>query len=99
MKLSVSNISIEYLDCFSSPSILPSRVKAPKVILHFEGIDMKLSRENFLLDVDEQGVLCLTMMKTDSFGVLGNQQQINMQVLYDLKDSKLAVAPNQCYKK
>ncbi|KAF3324111.1 aspartic proteinase nepenthesin-2-like protein [Carex littledalei] len=100
MKLSMSDKSVENLDCFSSPSILPSRVKAPKVILHFEGIDMKLPRENYIADIDDQGILCLTMMKTDySFGILGNTQQINMQVMYDLKNSKLAIAPNQCYKK
>ncbi|XP_078179637.1 aspartic proteinase nepenthesin-1-like [Carex rostrata] len=102
MKLSATNISVQNLDCFSPPSasILPSRVKAPQVILHFEGIDMKLHRKNYIYDIDEQGVLCFTITATSgSFSTLGNQQQINMQVLYDLKNSKLAIAPNQCYKK
>ncbi|KAF3328976.1 aspartic proteinase nepenthesin-2-like protein [Carex littledalei] len=100
MKLSASNESTSQIDCFSSPSILPSRVKAPKVILHFKGIDMNLARGNYILDFDEEGVLCLAMgPTTNSFGILGNKQQINMQVMYDLKNSKLAIAPNQCYKK
>lgn len=97
LKLTVAN-STAGLDCFSSRSIPPSQVKVPKVILHFQGIDMKLPRENYIVDMDDEGVLCFSMMKADSFGILGNTQQINMQVLYDLKNSRLAVAPNQCYK-
>ncbi|XP_078153704.1 uncharacterized protein LOC144548867 [Carex rostrata] len=82
MKLPLSNISNLPLDCFSSPSILPSQVKAPKVILHFEGIDMNLAHMNYLLDYDEQGLLCLAMRAaTNLFGVLRQQ---------DLKNSKLA---------
>jgi Xylanase inhibitor N-terminal/Xylanase inhibitor C-terminal len=99
LNVSPSNTSILDLDCFSSQSMLPSQVKVPEVILHFRGINLNLERGNYVIDMDEEGVLCLAMMKSDSLGIIGNVQQINKQVLYDLKNNKLAIAPNQCYKK
>ncbi|KAJ1701535.1 hypothetical protein LUZ63_001314 [Rhynchospora breviuscula] len=98
-KWSPSNITILGLECFSTGSIRPSQVKVPKVIFHFPGMNLEIPRDNYIADMDEQGVMCLGMTNSDSFGIIGNGLQTNMQVLYDLKNSKLVIAPNQCYKK
>ncbi|KAJ3705940.1 hypothetical protein LUZ61_009645 [Rhynchospora tenuis] len=98
-KWSPSNITILGLECFSTGSIRPSQVKVPNVIFHFPGMNLDVPRDNYIADMDDEGVMCLGIMSSKSFGIIGNQQQINMQVLYDLKNSKLVIAPNQCYKK
>ncbi|KAJ4760142.1 Aspartic proteinase nepenthesin-1 [Rhynchospora pubera] len=95
-KWSPSNITILDLECFSTGSIRPSQVKLPKLIFHFPGMNLDIPRDNYIVDMDEKGVMCLAIMNADSFGIIGNNLQTNMQVLYDLKNSKLVIAPNQC---
>ncbi|KAJ3677038.1 hypothetical protein LUZ60_002762 [Juncus effusus] len=98
VKLPFSKESPEGLECFSSKKIRPSRVKVPNVIFHFQGMDMHLPRKNYVMDLDKKGLMCLTMQMTSDLFILGNEQQKNMQVMYDLANNRLAIAPTQCDK-
>ncbi|KAF2938977.1 hypothetical protein DAI22_03g157400 [Oryza sativa Japonica Group] len=73
--------------CFSAPS--QAKPDVPKLVLHFEGATMDLPRENYVFEVpDDAGnsIICLAINKGDETTIIGNFQQQNMHVLYDLQN-------------
>ncbi|CAA0826807.1 Eukaryotic aspartyl protease family protein [Striga hermonthica] len=73
----------------------------PKLVLRFEGADLELPSENYLVIDEDKGIVCLAMLPClENFQVttLGNYQQKNMLVVYDLANGKLSFVPNytQC---
>ncbi|KAL3630538.1 hypothetical protein CASFOL_023522 [Castilleja foliolosa] len=84
--------------CFNITSRDLKRVKFPVVVFHFEnGVNLELKQENYFLNIDEEGVGCLMMVATRGFSTLGNFQQQNTLVVYDLAKGTLSFLPN--YKK
>ncbi|KAM0918222.1 hypothetical protein ACQ4PT_008840 [Festuca glaucescens] len=90
--------------CFStSPKEkLPA---VPKLILHLEGTDWDLPRENYVLDIDDEdgtgGELCLMIVSSgerSSMTTIGNFQQQNMHIVYDLEANKMVFVPARCDK-
>lgn len=81
--------------CFSLPSD-SSTVEVPKLKFHFDGADMDLPAENYMVVDSTTGLLCLTVMPSRGMSILGNFQQQNMQILYDLEKEMLSFVPNQC---
>ncbi|XP_047057296.1 aspartic proteinase nepenthesin-1-like [Lolium rigidum] len=90
--------------CFStSPKEkLPA---VPKLILHLEGTDWDLPRENYVLDIDHEdgtgGELCLMIVSSgegSSRTTIGNFQQQNMHIVYDLEVNKMFFVPARCDK-
>nr|CAD1827057.1 unnamed protein product [Ananas comosus var. bracteatus] len=100
LKLSVINDSIGTFDvCFSVPISSYLRVEVPKLIYHFEGADMDVPRDNYVVDLDEGGgLMCLLVSKSKSndVSIIGNIQQQNMWIEYDLEKNELGFAPAQC---
>nr|CAD1819274.1 unnamed protein product [Ananas comosus var. bracteatus] len=80
--------------CFMLPSSgqLPDM---PDMTLHFDGADMRLQKENYMIE-PESGLVCLAMTASRTFSILGNYQQQNMQILYNLESSTLSFEPAQC---
>uniref|UniRef100_A0ACD5ZKY7 Uncharacterized protein n=1 Tax=Avena sativa TaxID=4498 RepID=A0ACD5ZKY7_AVESA len=75
----------------------------PKLILHLEGADWDLPLENYMLDVeDENGTdvgLCLVLGSSGNRKtIIGNFQQQNMHIVYDLEANKLVFVPARCDK-
>ncbi|KAF8653815.1 hypothetical protein HU200_061938 [Digitaria exilis] len=75
--------------CFTvAPGVTP---EVPKLVLHFEGATLDLPRENYMFEIQE-----------DAPGreetIIGNFQQQNLHVLYDLANNKLSFVPAQCDK-
>ncbi|OAY63343.1 Aspartic proteinase nepenthesin-2 [Ananas comosus] len=90
------NGTFDALDlCFVLPSSgqLPDM---PDMTLHFDGADMRLQKENYMIVVPESGLICLAMIASLTLSILGNYQQQNMQILYDLESSTLSFEPAQC---
>ncbi|XP_051204329.1 aspartic proteinase nepenthesin-1 [Lolium perenne] len=90
--------------CFStSPKEkLPA---VPKLILHLEGTDWDLPRENYVLDIDHEdgtgGELCLMIVSSgegSSMTTIGNFQQQNIHIVYDLEVNKMFFVPARCDK-
>uniref|UniRef100_A0ACD5UU71 Uncharacterized protein n=1 Tax=Avena sativa TaxID=4498 RepID=A0ACD5UU71_AVESA len=75
----------------------------PKLILHLEGADWDIPRESYVLDIDDEdgtgGGLCLVLGsggKGHDLTIIGNFQQQNMHIVYDLEANKLVFVPARC---
>ncbi|XP_008777368.2 aspartic proteinase nepenthesin-2 [Phoenix dactylifera] len=96
MQLPVADGTDISLDlCFSLPSD-SSTVEVPKLKFHFDGADLDLPADNYMIVDSSTGLLCLTVMPSHGMSILGNFQQQNMQILYDLENEKLSFIPTQC---
>ncbi|KAF8654434.1 hypothetical protein HU200_061617 [Digitaria exilis] len=87
----------EALDfCFQLPrGVAFETVKAPPLLYHFEGgATMVLPRDNYLVEVST-GEMCLVIGEDDR-PVIGNFQQQNMHLLFDVQNQKFSFAPTQC---
>ncbi|KAF7062242.1 hypothetical protein CFC21_068867 [Triticum aestivum] len=89
--------------CFSAPH----KKKAPampKMTLHLEDADWDLPRENYVLDLDggdgDDDGTCVVIHAAGESGMtgIGNFQQQNTHVVYDLESNKLVFVPARCDK-
>lgn len=85
--------------CFSAASAAAARkVSAPKLVFHLEGADMDLPQENYMPIVDGN-LLCLILNPGEGdMTLIGNFQQQNMHIIYDVENGMLFFAPAQCDK-
>ncbi|XP_068641612.1 aspartic proteinase nepenthesin-2 [Aristolochia californica] len=96
LNLPVADDSSTGLDlCFSTPSGITS-LAVPKLVFHFEGSDLDLPADNYMILDSGSGLLCLMIMDSSGLSILGNMQQQNMQILYDLAKETLTFAPTKC---
>ncbi|KAF3320622.1 aspartic proteinase nepenthesin-2 [Carex littledalei] len=100
VKLPIANESMTYLDlCFTLPESLSGDVDVPKFVFHFENVDLELPRENYIYENRSAGELCLVMSSSgDTSTIIGNFQQQNIHILYDLENEKMSFMPAQCDK-
>ncbi|XP_073004453.1 aspartic proteinase nepenthesin-1-like [Typha latifolia] len=78
--------------CFSKSS--PAHVEVPNFVFHFEGADMDLPRQNYIFEDDH--MMCLAMLPSTGLNIIGNIQQHNFQIVYDVENNKFSFAPVQC---
>jgi len=71
-------------------------VPVPRMVFHFQGADLDLPRQNYVLDDHWRGRLCLLADSGDDGSTIGNLVQQDMRVLYDLEAETLSFAPAQC---
>lgn len=96
MKLEVDDSGSTGLDlCFQLPPGTSTLV-VPDLVFHFEGADLKLPAENYIIADSGLGVVCLTMGSSSGMSIFGNFQQQNMVVMHDLDKETLSFAPAQC---
>jgi len=84
--------------CFA---VLPraKKPRMPRLVFHFEGATLDLPRENYLIDYEEKGrrEICVVLAEgRDEMTIIGNYQQQNMHILYDLAGNKLSFVPARC---
>ncbi|PVH35391.1 hypothetical protein PAHAL_7G168500 [Panicum hallii] len=81
--------------CFILPEgVGMDRVYVPTVSLSFDGRWLELERDQ--LFVEDGRTMCLMVGKTSGVSILGNFQQQNMQVLYNLRRGKITFAKASC---
>jgi hypothetical protein len=68
----------------------------PKLVFHFDGADLELPAENYMIGDSSMGVACLAMGSSSGMSIFGNVQQQNMLVLHDLEKETLSFLPTQC---
>lgn len=75
-------------------------VKLPEFSITFtDGAVWRFPAENYFIQLDpEDAVVCLAIMGTPlgSLSILGNYQQQNFHILYDVDNSRLGFAPMTC---
>ncbi|KAG8064719.1 hypothetical protein GUJ93_ZPchr0004g38355 [Zizania palustris] len=99
MRLPVADGSAVGLDlCFQAPAKGVDQVEVPKLVFHFDGADLDLPAENYLVLDAGSGALCLTVMGSRGLSIIGNFQQQNFQFVYDVGHDTLSFAPVQCDK-
>ncbi|XP_020275095.1 aspartic proteinase nepenthesin-1-like isoform X5 [Asparagus officinalis] len=97
VNLSVADSSATLFDlCFSLPSDQNAAVIVPELVFHFEGADMQIPGTNYFTGVSNTNLLCLAILPTDGISTLGNFQQQNMHILYDVGAEKLSFVQAQC---
>ncbi|RLM69274.1 hypothetical protein C2845_PM17G11550 [Panicum miliaceum] len=86
--------------CFPAPPGEWPLPDMPDMVLHFaDGADMRLPRDNYMSFNQEEAAFCLTIVGTTySVSVLGNFQQQNIQMLYDITVGQLSFVPTDCSK-
>jgi len=99
MKLPAADGSGIGLDmCFEAPASGVDQVEVPKLVFHFDGADLDLPAENYMVLDSGSGALCLTVMGSRGLSIIGNFQQQNIQFVYDVGENTLSFAPVQCAK-
>ncbi|KAK3128668.1 hypothetical protein QOZ80_6BG0464960 [Eleusine coracana subsp. coracana] len=86
--------------CFSLPDGTDEKkVPVPKLVFHFAGADMDLPRENYFYVYEADAFMCLMILDAEGdTTTIGNFQQQNMHIVYDVHNNKLLFAPAQCDK-
>ncbi|KAG8056949.1 hypothetical protein GUJ93_ZPchr0002g23791 [Zizania palustris] len=82
--------------CFKWPPPPRRMVTLPEMVLHFDGADMELPLQNYMLVDGTTGNLCLAMAPSADGSIIGSFQHQNFHVLYDLEDSLLSFVPAPC---
>ena len=74
-------------------------MRVPSLTLHLDGADWELPRGNYVFEDHGARVLCLVLdAAPGDQTVIGNYQQQNTHVVYDLDKDVLSLAPAQCDK-
>jgi Xylanase inhibitor C-terminal len=68
------------------------------MIFHFDSADMDLPLGNYMVEDSLNKLLCLGMVSTRGITILGNMQQQNMNILYDIQKGMLSFEPAVCNK-
>ncbi|CAL5062409.1 unnamed protein product [Urochloa decumbens] len=84
--------------CFALPSPTSAPPDMPSMTLHFDGADMVLPPESYMITYTDSSLWCLMMgsRRDGEMSTLGNYQQQNMHILYDVGQETLSFAPTKC---
>lgn len=84
--------------CFNIAGVANPTV--PDMVFKFEGADFQLLAENLFVLVDNSATtLCLAMGGSQGFSIIGNIQQQNHLVIYDLEAKKIGFGVAKCWLK
>ncbi|XP_024366674.1 aspartic proteinase nepenthesin-1 isoform X1 [Physcomitrium patens] len=81
--------------CFNIAGV--SNPSVPDMVFKFQGADFQMRGENLFVLVDTSATtLCLAMGGSQGFSIIGNIQQQNHLVVYDLEAKKIGFATADC---
>ncbi|XP_037467461.1 aspartic proteinase nepenthesin-2-like [Triticum dicoccoides] len=75
------------------------KIEVPELSLAFaDGAAWEFPAENYFIRLEPEGIMCLAVLGTPRSGmsIIGNYQQQNFHVLYDLELNRLGFAPRRC---
>ncbi|KAJ1268808.1 hypothetical protein BS78_07G162200 [Paspalum vaginatum] len=82
--------------CFPWPPPPNVTVTVPDFVFHFDSANMTVPPENYMVIASTTGYLCLAMAPTGVGTIIGNYQQQNLHILYDVANSFLSFVPSPC---
>ncbi|KAG8047523.1 hypothetical protein GUJ93_ZPchr0008g13739 [Zizania palustris] len=94
--LATNGTDIGLETCFPWPPPPNVAVTLPEMELHFDSANMTIPPENYMLIDGATGFLCLAMVRSGDGTIIGNYQQQNMYLLYDITNSLLSFVPAPC---
>ncbi|KAK7836676.1 aspartyl protease family protein 2 [Quercus suber] len=75
------------------------KIELPEFEIHFaDRAVWNFPVENYFIPLEPEGIVCLAIMGTSrsSLSIIGNYQQQNFHIWYDIKKSRLGYAPMKC---
>ncbi|ESQ53023.1 hypothetical protein EUTSA_v10016513mg [Eutrema salsugineum] len=82
--------------CFNVSGVEENNIQLPELGVAFaDGAVWNFPAENTFIWLSED-LVCLAILGTPSFSIIGNYQQQNFHILYDTKRSRLGFAPTKC---
>jgi hypothetical protein len=75
------------------------KMELPEFAIHFaDGAVWNFPVENYFIRLEPEDVVCLAFLGTphSALSIIGNYQQQNFHILYDIKNSRLGYAPMSC---
>ncbi|XP_059450025.1 aspartyl protease family protein 2-like [Corylus avellana] len=75
------------------------KMELPEFAIHFaDGAVWNFPVENYFIRLEPEDVVCLAILGTphSALSIIGNYQQQNFHILYDIKNSRLGYAPMRC---
>ncbi|KAL2645213.1 hypothetical protein R1flu_012800 [Riccia fluitans] len=98
--LSKMNFKPGVKDSKSGRNSKKHRLQVPRITLHFAGgVDLSLPPNNVLFPFDDGGLYCLAFtgsMSDVGMNVIGNIQQQNFRIQYDLENSRIGFGRAYC---
>ncbi|XP_062223433.1 aspartic proteinase nepenthesin-2-like [Phragmites australis] len=85
-----------------NPCYNVSGVEKPEVpefsLLFADGAVWDFPADNYFIRLDPDGIMCLAVLGTprSAMSIIGNFQQQNFHVMYDLQNNRLGFAPRRC---
>ncbi|RZR72985.1 hypothetical protein BHM03_00018938 [Ensete ventricosum] len=76
-----------------------SKVELPEFAIMFgDGAVWNFPKENYFIKLDTEDIMCLAILATPQspLSILGNYQQQNFHISYDMKNSRLGFTPRRC---
>jgi hypothetical protein len=98
----VSELNMTPVAVTAQPDLLcfpASTTTMPKLQLQFEGATLDLPQGNYVFPQDNN--TCIAILQSsggNNMTIIGNYQQQNLHVLYDLAGNTLSFVPAQCDK-
>ncbi|XP_038707187.1 aspartic proteinase nepenthesin-1-like [Tripterygium wilfordii] len=72
-------------------------VEVPEFRFHFDGADLDLGRQNYMIEYKKEGLVCLAMLASHlRASIFGGVQQQNLLVIHNLEKETLSFVPTQC---
>ncbi|GAB2224110.1 hypothetical protein Droror1_Dr00004857 [Drosera rotundifolia] len=74
-----------------------TQVKVPTVVMHFQGADVSLPANNYMIPVDTSGRFCFAFAGSSSgLSIIGNIQQQGFRVVFDVAGQRVGFSPKAC---
>lgn len=81
---------------FDTCYTVPIGKQVPTMTFMFEGADLSMKQENFLIYSSTGTTTCLAMSASPSLNVIANMQQQNHRILFDLPNSRIGISAESC---
>ncbi|XP_076960619.1 aspartyl protease AED3-like [Bidens hawaiensis] len=87
---------VSSLGGFDTCYTVPIGKQVPTMSFIFEGAELSMKQENFLIYSSAGGITCLAMSASPSLNVVANMQQQNHRILFDVANSKVGISAESC---
>lgn len=83
--------------CYDVSGVSASALTFPEMVVHMRNVDYEIPVANLFVYVDNSGSpACLAMGPADDFSIIGNIQQQNNLIVFDVANQRVGFEATQC---
>lgn len=83
--------------CYDITNVPASSVTFPNMMVHMRNLDFEIPVSNLFMYVDNSGSpVCLVMGPADDFSIIGNIQQQNNLIVFDIANQRVGFQAAPC---